>query len=327
MKSVFAPHLQRTVKLGRRQPTSFARRRTLSSFFLRAALPPPPSSTNYRAKADGVLRDIYGNDELGDCVVAAGYHVEGEATANSSTAYHATLAQIIKDYGAIGGYVPGDPSTDNGCDEETALQYWCKNGFANGVQLLGYIPIDPSSEVEIKQAIYLFENVFYGVGLPDAWISPFPAGDGFVWDDTGGNANPQNGHAFVGIDYDETGVVIDTWGIEGHVTPRATAKYAANYQGGQLFTLLTPSLIAKGMLRAPNGLDWPTLIADFNSMGGSVPVPPAPSPVPGPSSSVTLHQAQAWATAGVKKAKGLSSTKQRGISNLVAIELAKNWPT
>ena len=79
---------------------------------------------------------------LGDCVIAGGYHVEAVWTGNAGQLFTATDAQIVADYGAIGGYVPGDPSTDNGCDEQTAFNYWTKTGFANGTTLAGWLAVD-----------------------------------------------------------------------------------------------------------------------------------------------------------------------------------------
>jgi hypothetical protein len=74
------------------------------------------------------------------------------------------------------------------------------------------------------------------------------------------------------------------------------AKYAAGTGGGELHVMLSPDQLAKGQIKAPNGVDWTALLQDFNAMGGNVPlpspVPPAPappSPAPPNAYSVTLH--------------------------------------
>jgi hypothetical protein len=238
-----------------------------------------PSTCDYSAKAAAVLADIYSNDNLGDCVIAAGYHIVGVETGNAGTAYRATSAQIVHDYSAIGGYVPGDPNTDQGCELPTALSYWQSHGFTDGTKLLGSIAVDATNLHEVQLACYLFENLFFGIDLPDAWIAPFPSDNGFVWDIAGG-IDPQNGHCIMGMGYDTRGVKIDTWGMLGTLTWAAVAKYATATAGGELHVMLSPDQLAKGQTKAPNGIAWADLISDFDALGGQVPVPAPPVPVP-----------------------------------------------
>lgn len=292
--------------------------------YLRATLPDPPQSCDYSGPAKSILSDIMGNDQLGDCVIAAGYHVVGVETANAGSQYHATLAQVISDYSATGGYVPGNPSTDGGVDEITALNYWQQTGFANGTKLLGWLTVNCTNVSEVKSALFLFENLFFGIELPDAWINPFPSGDGFVWDD--GVPNPQNGHAVMGCGYDARGVLIDTWGMLGILTWKAIANLCTPAAGGMLTVMLTPDQLSKGQQKAPNGVAWTDLVADFDSMGGTVPVPPTPIPTPpppDPASPVTLAEAMAWSVAALQAAHPLMTRGQA--ESIVKEALATNW--
>ena len=314
VKSVFAPHLNTTVKLGRKRPVAKCPRLSLKNY-LKTALPiTPPPGVNYSAKAATALSNIYLNDQLGDCVIAGGYHVIGVETGNATgTPFVATTAQITKDYSAIGGYVPGDPSTDNGCDEQTALNYWTHTGFADGSKLVGWMAVDATNMQECMAAMYLFENLYFGIELPDTWINPFPSASGFVWDV--GTPDPNNGHCVMGMGYNGQGVQIDSWGLLGTITWAAIAQLCAGNGGGELYVMLSADQLAKGQAKAPNGLAWTQLLTDFNTMGGNVPVPapapapapspapaPAPSPAPAPAGSLTLAQAQAAAAAGLKAA-------------------------
>lgn len=287
MKEVFSAHHGRNVKFGRKAPTSRPRLH-LKNYL--TALPAAPPSADYSAKATAVLADIYGNDNLGDCVIAGGYHIAGVETGNAGTAFHATSAQIVKDYSAIGGYVPGDPNTDNGCELPVALAYWQKHGFANKSKLLGWIAVDATNQQEVELACYLFENLYFGMSLPDHWVNPFPAGNGFTWD-AAGAPDPQNGHCIMGYGYSSHGVLIDSWGLLGTLTWAAVKKYASPTAGGELYALLTPDQLAKGQTKAPNGVDWSALIADFDAMGGTVPVPNPPAPVPVPPAPVPVVNA------------------------------------
>ena len=359
LKSVFAPSLNRMVKFGRRRPIAIGPHFRLANY-LRASLPSPPASCDYSPAAASALAQMYGNDVLGDCVIAGGYHIVGVETGNAGKAFIATEAQIEKDYGAIGGYVPGDPSTDNGCDEVTAMNYWQNKGFADGTKSLGWLSLDPDNQAEIMQAIWLFENCMFGVELPDGWVNPFPSSSGFTWD-VAGDPDPDNGHCYVGCGYNSAGVKIDTWGMLGTNTWAAVKKYCAASAGGQLLVLITPDQLAKGQAKAPNGVAWTDLIADFDSMGGTVPepappaptpptptpptptpptpapptptpptpTPPAPTP-PVPVTAVTLAQATAWAVEGLNPLHDGRDIPvwitQGQAKTAVARSLAKNWP-
>jgi hypothetical protein len=267
----------------------------------RRALPTPPASCDWSPKAAKSLLQVYDNDQLGDCVIAGGYHTLGVETGNASAGspFIATEKQILSDYSAIGGYVPGDPSTDNGCEIPVALDYWQKTGFADGSKLLGSIGIDATDPNETRLAMWLFENLVFGIALPDEWIDPFPSSPGFVWD-VAGDPDPENGHCVVGVGYNADGVTIATWGMLGVMTWAAVAKYAVPANGGELHAALSPDQIAKGIVKAPNGLAWVDIIKNFDAMGGNVPVPAPPPPAPSPK-QLTLAQAQAALAAGWPK--------------------------
>ena len=98
--------------------------------------------------------------------------------------------------------------------------------------------------------------------LPAKWIEPFPADPGFTWD-VAGPAVPDNGHCFVGVGYDDEGVVVDSWGMLGHITWAAIAAYATTSGSGELYAVLTPQVVAKATAKAPNGFDWAALQFDF----------------------------------------------------------------
>jgi hypothetical protein len=75
-------------------------------------------------KANAALAQVYANDSLGDCVIADIAHVVGVFTGGAGPEpFIYTRDQIITIYSAIGGYNPADPSTDQRCDEQTALNY------------------------------------------------------------------------------------------------------------------------------------------------------------------------------------------------------------
>lgn len=326
MKSVFAPHLNTHVKLGRKRPVAVGPHLKLSRY-LRAGLPAPPSSSDYSTKAASILSDVFGNDQYGDCVFAGGYHVVGVETANAGTGFHATREQVLADYSAVTGFNPVDPNTDNGANIQDALNYWQNHGFANGTKLLGYLAVDATNAREVASAVYLFENLFVGVELPDAWITPFPAGNGFTWD-VAGDPDPNNGHCVVGCGHDDYGVKIATWGLLGRVTYAALSRYAVAKNNGELWVALTPDQIAKGQAKAPNGVAWSELILDFDSIGGHVPLPPAPPPpIPAPPASggISLAQAEAAVRGALARQPWLTTTTMATNAALKALEGLTGW--
>jgi hypothetical protein len=332
------------VKFGRKRPKVLGPHFRLRNY-LRASLPSPPTSCDFTGPATSILSDIMGNDRLGDCTCAGAYHIVGVETANAGDPFHATLLQVVTDYSAVSGYVAGDESTDNGADEVTCMNYWTQHGFANGTKLLGWLAVDPTNTAEVMQAMWLFENLYFGLELPDTYTNPFPSANGFLWGT--GTPDPEQGHCIVGTGYNTTGVAIDSWGLLGFITYAAVAELCAASAGGGLYVWLTPDQLTKGMAKAPNGVAWTDLLADFDAMGGNVPVtpPPTPAPVPVPvppvpvppvpappappapapvGKNVTLSQAQGWVTSGLGNGPRVL-TRDMAIQQ-AKIGLAKNWP-
>ena len=276
VKTIKHPTTNRNFKLGRTRPISRGPRFSLHNYLMRG-LAAPPATIDYTKTASDALANIYGNDKLGDCVIAGIGHVVGVLTGNSGgPPFIYTNDQIVALYSAIGGYVPGDPSTDKGCDEVTALNYWENNGAPAGShKIAGWLSVNAADPAEFRTALWLFENLYFGFELPDAWINPMPSASGFTWD-SAGKADPSNGHCFVGVGYNAAGVTIDTWGMTGLLTDKAIAKYGAQTSHGEVYTVVSADGINKASKKAPNGFDWSQLIADFDSMGGSV-SPPTPS--------------------------------------------------
>jgi hypothetical protein len=268
----------RTFHFGRKRPV--ARHPSLSfRNYLRPGLAEPPATCDYTGKAEAALAKIYENDRLGDCVIAAIEHVEGILTGNAGQSpLLYTNHQTTALYSAACGYVPNDPNTDNGCDIQQTLAYWENNGAPSGSEhkIVGYLAVDPSNVTEFQTALWLFENLMFGVELPDEWINPVPSASGFVWDVVG-PPDPQNGHCFPGCGYTAQGVTIATWAMTGMVTNAAVAEYAASAANGELYVVISQDQLNAANQIAPNGFDWAQLVADFQALGGTVASPTLPA--------------------------------------------------
>ena len=106
-------------------------------------------------------------------------------------------------------------------DEQAMLGYWQQTGFTPDHKITAWMAVSPS---HAKTALWLTENLIFGLELPSLWVQEMPGSDGFVWT-VAGDADPDNGHCFVGVGWDETGIKIDSWGLLGTITDAAVAKY------------------------------------------------------------------------------------------------------
>jgi hypothetical protein len=289
----------RKFRLGRKAPV--ARYGLQFSNYLKGleAIPPAPNTADYTPKASTSLSQMYLNDQLGDCVIAGVEHVEGVLTGNANPPpLLYTDAQTKALYSAACGYVDGDPHTDQGCDIQTVLSYWQNHGQPAGSnhRIVGFLAVDPKNIAECQLALWLFENLIFGVGLPDAWVNPMPNAPGFTWD-VAGAADMNNGHCFTAFGYDSLSFTIATWGMLGKITNGAISKYAAQSAQGELYTVISQEQLNNATKKAPNGLDWTSLVSDFNALGGKVVVPPSPLPTPNTTPNTTpsvIPGSQAW---------------------------------
>jgi len=266
-KEVFAPHLGRTVKIGgRRLRPSRGPRIHLASYLDVAKMTEVPDC-DYTKNVTG-LGDVLLNDRLGDCTCAGVGHIVDLVTSNAGNAFRVTDDLVKRLYELACNYVDGDPSTDQGGDELTVLDFVCEKGIdGNGLHKFdATVVVDATNKLEVRSAQYWFGNLYFGEGLPDGYVNSMPQAPGFEWDVVG-DADPDNGHCFIGGGSNAKGILIDTWGLIGVQTYRAIAKYASRAQGGELHTALTCDWFSRVTKLAPNGLAYNDLMSDLKKFG------------------------------------------------------------
>jgi hypothetical protein len=269
MRSIIHPATGMSFVVGSRIRPVYAPKFFLSDYV--KAEPPvielPPSTNHFDNPAvQAVLKKPLGNLTKGDCVPACFFHGDGVACGDAgSTTDFVTDENAIGFYERACGYKPGDPRSDQGCDQEVALQYWEQHGLLKdgSHKIVGRLAVDATSPVAIKTAIFAFTFVCIGMELPDAYVNPPPSADGFMWG-VAGSPDPNNGHEFVSFDYDVNGnLAIGTWGMNGLFTPQAAAMYCIPSANGAIDVVLTQDVINAATQKAPNLLDWQQLQADF----------------------------------------------------------------
>jgi hypothetical protein len=264
-------------KLGRRRPSaaSYAKALRFGDFRnhnIAIALPPRTVHWSEELKQDrsfSAFTNVMHNDQLGDCTAAGAAHilVLARGVANNGDPMP-TPEDTVSFYSKSTGYDPNDPSTDQGGDENTVLGVWQKQGFFpdGSGKIAAWVTVDPGNVQEIKEAIWLSGGgLYFGEELAGAWTSNEPNANGFTWD-VAGDPNPQSGHCFIGADYDDPGVIINTWGLIGWQTWAAVAKYASPANGGQLTVVFTQDMIIRGQNKAPNGFAWDYLLEAAKSL-------------------------------------------------------------
>jgi hypothetical protein len=256
-----------TFKLGKHAPRFDSRVPRLETHLMRAALPAPPAKKDWPAASKVSAWGMMLNNTLGDCVIAAKGHAVLEWTALTGTHQAVTLPDsvILAGYEAVGGYVPGDPSTDNGCDMLTAAQYFQSTGFG-GHRISAFATLQAGAGMNVlhwQEAINLFGLVDIGLALPTAWQSKTNPGD--VWDvgpngTTSGDWAPGSwgGHDVPLMGYDSSAKVYEliTWGQVQYITEAALRAYC-----DEAYAYLSPDWIYNGA--APNLYSLANLQADL----------------------------------------------------------------
>lgn len=179
--------------------------------YLPVSLPPAPLQADWLS---GVTDwGMMGNDRLGDCTIAAVAHACQVWTGATGPMWTATDAEVQDYYSKWDGYVPGDPSTDNGGVELDVLNRWRAEGFC-GMKLLAYVDPAPGNGEHIRQAIHLFGGVYIGLQLPLSAQSQI----GDIWTDLGDMPGGWGGHAVFVPYYDPEGLICITWGKRQRMT-------------------------------------------------------------------------------------------------------------
>lgn len=249
------------VKLGKKKAVVDSRTLKLAKYLKPHLLPAPPAEVSWITKlAQAQPLPMYLNDELGDCVAAAAGHMIEQWNFYAGHPSMPSDAEILKTYEDVGGYIPGNPATDNGMDMLSYLKYWRSTGVG-GHKIGAFLAINWLNLEEVRLAIQLLGNVYLGVLLPtwvqglNAWTVPQggvfgPSGQPGGW---GGHCVPLVASS------PETHTCI-TWG--------ATLKMSHNFlqdYGEEAYAVLSQDWFdASG--NAPSGLDMAQLKVDLAAL-------------------------------------------------------------
>lgn len=261
--------------LGRKKPTPDQLRKVvpLAPFLKRMGATPPPDEVDYVTKASKTLDTMLGNDQYGDCTIAAVLHQEGAQTAQQPGG----AERVPTDKEAYQQYVRVCGPGDQGCYIPEVLQYQRDKGVQCGGKIVksdGFVSCTLGDQLLAKVATYLFGGLHLGINLPRQWY--MNGDDDFVWDVT--NTDIVGGHSVAVVGYDKTGLRISTWGNVGIMTWKA---FSDSRWVEEVYATLSPDWYSAQGLDA-HGVNVTDLkkALDVVKGGGTPDIPPTPTPVP-----------------------------------------------
>lgn len=221
------------------------------SRYLSPALKPAPKVCSWAEKV--VSWPMLGNDRCGDCTIAAAGHLIQEWTADQGEMIVPTEAQVLGEYEAVSGYIPGDESTDHGAVEIDVLNRWRQKGLC-GHKIYAYSAVNPRNVFEVQQTIYLFGGAYIGVALP------LSAQRQTIWDSVegqDGEPGSWGGHAVPLVAYTPNTLVCVSWGGLKRMTWRFLQKYCDEF-----YAPLSPDWV-DAKRQSPGGFDLDALEHDL----------------------------------------------------------------
>lgn len=184
----------------------------------RQLLTAAPPSADYAQGMSASLGAML-NDTLGDCTCAGAGHSRQVWTFNANPPMETPSDSAVESlYEQACGYVPGDPSTDQGGLEQSVLTYWMNKGF-DGQELTAFVEVDPANLNDVRQVIFDCGLAYIGFNVP-AFLEQNGMVPGSTWDvDPSGDQSIVGGHCVV---------------LPGYSSPAATFRVIS---WGSLYTM------------------------------------------------------------------------------------------
>jgi hypothetical protein len=221
------------MKLGRWPRTYDARVPHYASMLASAPKLPTPPATLNNLKGMAPFLGYMLNDSQGCCTCSACGHAMQIWSFNAEGSMLNVPDSAVEALYETQGYVPGDPSTDNGANEQSVLTQWLNGGF-DGNKLAGFVEVDPQNQLNVQRVIYECAVAYNGWSVP-AYVEDLEA-PGSVWDVPGSSGISANadttivgGHCTLFVGYEPDGqnimYVVESWGSQYYMTPAFVAAF------------------------------------------------------------------------------------------------------
>ena len=207
---------------------------------------------------------MLGNDLVGDCTIAAMYHLRmtQRSVAKAGSPLIVTTEQAIADYTAIPpAMIPtqtdanGNNPTDIGADCSDVIDYYRVKGI-----VLGRVTIDMQNVDMVKAAIDIFGGIYTGIVVPKSMADELDAGidPTFAYIET--DKPTDEGHCINFEGYGRDGAALDSWGK----VYRAGWDFYLQWVD-ECYAIVTNDWIKAAGI-SPSGLDLKGLLADLKTI-------------------------------------------------------------
>lgn len=226
---------------------------------------PPPPSADWFSRIPSW--PMYLNDQLGDCTCAeVGHQIE-------SASFYAGSEILVTDQNVLSfyelfGYIPGQPSTDQGAVIQNVLDTWRKTGIA-GHKCLAFAEVNVTNTYQVRQAIADFGSVDIGCSIYAGDENAFSAGQ--PWATTYNRGQLMGGHSVEVVGYDAAGGWLITWGAVQRFT---WAWWKARVD--EAWLVILPEWLEATSSDSPSGFDLHQLGNIMHALTGD------PNPFPAP---------------------------------------------
>lgn len=232
--------------------------------YLIPGMPERPAVFGWNAPWSDDGWGMLGNDQYGDCVFAGADHETMLWNAQSDKQPEFRDEDALADYGAVTGFSPDDPNSDQGTNVRDAMKYRYHTGLrdASGARhkIGAYVALEPGNIDHVEEAMYLFGAVGIGIEFPESAMTQF--NNEKPWSVVSG-AQVEGGHYIPLVAVRKVGRRHDlecvTWGRVQPMTRGFYEKYCDEAWG-----ILSPEMMKGGI--SPGGFDMRTLNADLNAL-------------------------------------------------------------
>jgi hypothetical protein len=216
--------------------------------YITTPLPVAPASVDYsKSVAEGFPMD--GNDQYGDCTMAAAAHLIQAWNAETGIQLPVpTEPDVIAQYLKLSG------GQDTGLVESQVLKGWLSSGLWQN-KIVAYAPVNVHSLDAIKQAVAFFGGVYVGIQVPGNAQTQFEAHKPWILEQGWQSQQIEGGHAIPILGYDDQYMYCVTWGA---VQPMSWDWWSI--YGDEAWVVLSEEFDKAGKF---NGIDIASLRADI----------------------------------------------------------------
>lgn len=216
--------------------------------YVTTPLPPAPASVDYsKSVTEGFPMD--GNDQYGDCTMAAAAHLIQAWNAETGIQMPVpTEPDVIAQYLKLSG------GQDTGLVESQVLQGWLGSGLWEN-KIVAYAPVNVHSLDAIKQAVAYFGGVYVGIQVPGNAQQQFEKQQPWILEQGWQSQQIEGGHAIPILGYDDQYMYCVTWGA---VQPMSWDWWSI--YGDEAWVVLSEEFDKAGKF---NGIDVAALRSDI----------------------------------------------------------------